>query len=206
MTTPKSPARFVYRGFSYSVFSLPRSTIVSIDAQRHLQRYEQINKPNHAAAINKAQQFIDALITARRQAHRTRLQLLNQRLTKAELQSLALQVSFADLSPARQQGWAARLAAHAYASPNAAAWLPVLTKLAHALPTSTWQQLNQRAYLQNMLKLGKKPRLRALAGYRRARHTHCYACRRDIDNLTFYECTRCEWIICLCGACGCGFS
>lgn len=37
------------------------------------------------------------------------------------------------------------------------------------------------------------------------RKTHCYACKRDLDNLVDLECKACGWIICRCGACGCGY-
>lgn len=37
------------------------------------------------------------------------------------------------------------------------------------------------------------------------RKTHCWKCTIPIDNITFFECVSCGWIICDCGACGCGF-
>ena len=37
------------------------------------------------------------------------------------------------------------------------------------------------------------------------RKTHCYNCKTSLDNYIDYECTSCGWIICSCGACGCGF-
>ena len=37
-----------------------------------------------------------------------------------------------------------------------------------------------------------------------ARFTHCWSCKLNIDSLGFLECSRCGWIICNCGACGCG--
>jgi|TARA_B110000503_G_C7119083_1_gene401634 hypothetical protein len=39
----------------------------------------------------------------------------------------------------------------------------------------------------------------------RIRHTHCWSCKHPIDNTTYYECDICSWIICFCGACGCGY-
>ena len=41
---------------------------------------------------------------------------------------------------------------------------------------------------------------------RRLNHrvTHCYACKAALDNSIKLECTACNWIICSCGACGCG--
>ncbi|MEC8849769.1 MAG: hypothetical protein VYB93_10975 [Pseudomonadota bacterium] len=48
--------------------------------------------------------------------------------------------------------------------------------------------------------------VRATPNSRRRRFTHCYACRRDLDNSIDIECVACGWIICTCGACGCGYS
>ena len=38
------------------------------------------------------------------------------------------------------------------------------------------------------------------------RVTHCYSCKQPLDNLINSECSVCKWIICGCGACGCGYS
>jgi len=46
---------------------------------------------------------------------------------------------------------------------------------------------------------------------RKRRLTHCYACKEEdgtfhhLDNAVRPECTRCGWIICECGACGCQY-
>lgn len=37
------------------------------------------------------------------------------------------------------------------------------------------------------------------------RVTHCYACKNHLDNTIDIECKACGWIICKCGACGCGY-
>lgn len=37
------------------------------------------------------------------------------------------------------------------------------------------------------------------------RVTHCYSCKERLDNSIDVECASCNWIICWCGACGCGF-
>ena len=37
------------------------------------------------------------------------------------------------------------------------------------------------------------------------RETGCYNCKSSINNDFFEECNSCGWIICLCGACGCGY-
>ena len=38
------------------------------------------------------------------------------------------------------------------------------------------------------------------------RATHCYACKCDLSSMSNLECTNCGWLICKCGACGCGYS
>jgi hypothetical protein len=40
----------------------------------------------------------------------------------------------------------------------------------------------------------------------RRRVTHCYACQQDLDNSIDIECIACNWILCSCGACGCGYA
>lgn len=37
------------------------------------------------------------------------------------------------------------------------------------------------------------------------RVTHCYECRDELDNSVDVECVACNWILCGCGACGCGY-
>ncbi len=37
----------------------------------------------------------------------------------------------------------------------------------------------------------------------RRRVTHCWLCKRGLDNLIDVECVACGWIVCRCGACGC---
>jgi hypothetical protein len=39
---------------------------------------------------------------------------------------------------------------------------------------------------------------------RTRRVTHCHKCKRHLDNAMDVECEACKWIICRCGACGCG--
>jgi hypothetical protein len=38
------------------------------------------------------------------------------------------------------------------------------------------------------------------------RVTHCYNCKHHLDNAVELECAACGWIVCRCGACGCGYS
>lgn len=37
------------------------------------------------------------------------------------------------------------------------------------------------------------------------RVTHCYICKEPLDNAFDVECQACSWIVCKCGACGCGW-
>jgi hypothetical protein len=39
----------------------------------------------------------------------------------------------------------------------------------------------------------------------RHRQSHCWACHHPVDNMYQLECSFCGWIICTCGACGCGY-
>jgi hypothetical protein len=36
------------------------------------------------------------------------------------------------------------------------------------------------------------------------RTAHCWSCKELLDNSQDLECSGCDWIICECGACGCG--
>ena len=37
------------------------------------------------------------------------------------------------------------------------------------------------------------------------REAHCWSCRSKINNRLYLECSICSWIVCPCGACGCGW-
>lgn len=39
----------------------------------------------------------------------------------------------------------------------------------------------------------------------RRRDTHCFECKQSLNSLDFEVCSRCRWISCACGACGCSF-
>jgi hypothetical protein len=39
----------------------------------------------------------------------------------------------------------------------------------------------------------------------RPRVAHCWFCKAYLNNAVNYECVACNWILCACGACGCGF-
>lgn len=38
------------------------------------------------------------------------------------------------------------------------------------------------------------------------RVTHCYDCKHPLDSVIDYECNKCGWLVCDCGACGCGYN
>jgi len=38
------------------------------------------------------------------------------------------------------------------------------------------------------------------------RVTHCWNCKNPLDNSIDLECKSCGWILCSCGACGCGYN
>lgn len=38
------------------------------------------------------------------------------------------------------------------------------------------------------------------------RATHCWDCKEALDSYIDLECNACGWILCKCGACGCGYS
>ncbi len=40
----------------------------------------------------------------------------------------------------------------------------------------------------------------------RRRVTVCWCCKENLDNAVDVECVACGWILCPCGACGCGYS
>lgn len=37
------------------------------------------------------------------------------------------------------------------------------------------------------------------------RVAHCWNCKTDLDSKVLFECATCAWILCECGACGCGY-
>lgn len=38
------------------------------------------------------------------------------------------------------------------------------------------------------------------------RIAHCWRCKNHLDNTVDVECKACGWILCRCGACGCGYN
>ena len=41
---------------------------------------------------------------------------------------------------------------------------------------------------------------------KKRRTPNCYGCKAGLDNAVDLECNLCHWVICHCGACGCGWS
>lgn len=57
------------------------------------------------------------------------------------------------------------------------------------------------------LKLGQpNPGIRSTNSRQFRRTTNCYACKTQLDNSVDQECNECRWIVCYCGACGCGYT
>lgn len=58
----------------------------------------------------------------------------------------------------------------------------------------------------NITSLGVEYRGVQVSKKRRKRRTaNCYACQSPLDNYFDLECVKCGWIVCDCGACGCGW-
>lgn len=77
------------------------------------------------------------------------------------------------------------------------------------------QALKHRAKLHEVIPLLHAERLRELGlpnrGVRpssrpRRHHIRCYACHKALDSGVDIECVICNWVLCFCGACGCGFN
>lgn len=60
------------------------------------------------------------------------------------------------------------------------------------------EQFFQRLGMEN-------PGTRPIGVQRYRRITHCYHCKSPLDNAMDAECVACGWIVCTCGACGCGY-
>lgn len=63
----------------------------------------------------------------------------------------------------------------------------------------------QKKHADFLEQVGKAPaQLRLRSNRLPSRITHCYVCHEPLDSTVDYECSACGWIICRCGACGCG--
>lgn len=58
---------------------------------------------------------------------------------------------------------------------------------------------------KNFLRDHGKPDLGTRSTSNKFRVTHCYSCKNELDSELYMECRSCGWIICSCGACGCGY-
>lgn len=78
-----------------------------------------------------------------------------------------------------------------------------------------WKELNKREEREALVRRHAQflaarglhnAGVREAAASERHRATHCYACKESLDSRVDAECLACNWIICSCGACGCGYS
>ena len=69
------------------------------------------------------------------------------------------------------------------------------------------KQLDAIENHQNFLKGKGLPYRGVVAVNHKKKHrlTHCYACKDSLDSEINSLCAACKWIICGCGACGCGY-
>jgi len=58
----------------------------------------------------------------------------------------------------------------------------------------------------HLAKLGKPYSGVRLNSPTEKRVTHCYSCQKGLDSDIHLECNGCGWLICQCGACGCGYT
>ena len=65
---------------------------------------------------------------------------------------------------------------------------------------------NVKTNHQNYLtRVGQAPSQLRNSRISRMRSTKCYRCGAAIDSEFYLECAACGWIVCDCGACGCGY-
>jgi hypothetical protein len=61
-------------------------------------------------------------------------------------------------------------------------------------------------FLRTRRELGLLGAELALSNTHEHRVTHCYSCKMHLESDLFMECSACRWIVCICGACGCGYN
>jgi hypothetical protein len=74
-----------------------------------------------------------------------------------------------------------------------------------------WERLDEKAmefvHISHLEKYGEEITYPTFSktpdSYRRT--AHCWACQTNLDSQTDYKCNSCRWILCRCGACGCGY-
>lgn len=55
-------------------------------------------------------------------------------------------------------------------------------------------------------KLGLEKAILMESSKTKHRVTHCYSCKKPLESGLFFECASCHWLVCGCGACGCGYN
>lgn len=69
------------------------------------------------------------------------------------------------------------------------------------------QQALEQRHAEHLAKYGiAGAGTRAASTSRGRRITHCWRCTSPLDSSIDLECTMCGWILCYCGACGCGYA
>ena len=95
-------------------------------------------------------------------------------------------------------------------------WLKEETVYYHNRLTREAEELKKRQALnltleeihkERLVKMGKEYRgvRSANKDNLRRRFANCYSCKKNLDNSVDIECVACDWILCKCGACGCGY-
>jgi len=89
----------------------------------------------------------------------------------------------------------------------------VQAKLQHAIDSGETQEKIKQLMLERHSEFLKRKGIpadelgavRLNQVYEKLKRTpHCYECSSSLDNEIDLECSRCGWIVCSCGACGCG--
>lgn len=69
---------------------------------------------------------------------------------------------------------------------------------------SVHDQIVVRNYEKRRKDLGL-PNRQLQSGNPRFRETHCYNCKGHLSSTSHLMCADCGWLVCTCGACGCGY-
>jgi len=88
-------------------------------------------------------------------------------------------------------------------------WLQTSEGIAHAERASNWREKRTsetiERHRQKFIALSLPIPDVTRGSTRRHRVTHCYSCKFSLNNAINPECSKCGWIICECGACGCQY-
>lgn len=88
---------------------------------------------------------------------------------------------------------------------SAAFLLPEATAAAEVTDLTVKYHRIIEAKHREFLRDGGMPYLGTQPTTKSFRITHCYSCKTDLNSELYKECRACGWIICSCGACGCGY-